>query len=477
LLFGKQKPNLLFFELGNIYMGYFKSWKFILPVLIVMAFWAGAVSSNISLPPAQAASDADYQKMRLFTEVLAEVQSKYVEEKALDDLITEALRGMVSGLDPHSAYLSQEEFKELQEDTKGSFSGVGIEITPKDGVLTVVSPIEGTPADLAGVKAGDQIIKIDGKLTKSMTLTEAIKAIRGERGTSVTLSLLREGESQLLDIKIVRDVIPIHSVRFNLLEEGYGYVRIISFQENTTRDLINALKTLQNQPVAIKGLILDLRNDPGGLLQEAVRVADQFLNEGIIVSTEGRSPGQKMVFRASAGQTTAANYPIICLVNNGSASASEIVAGALQDHKRAIIMGTTTFGKGSVQTIIPLADKGALKLTTARYYTPSGRSIQAEGIKPDMIVPLEIPAAQLDPAAETREKDIRGAMPSQNAQKIENSPETGKLQYPLDKLALDNQLQRALDQLKVWNVYFDSYLPGISPPNSPAAAPAQTDIM
>jgi carboxyl-terminal processing protease len=317
-------------------------------------------------------------------------------------------------------------------------------------------------------------MKIDGKLTKNMTLTEAIKAIRGERGTTVTLSIMREGESQLLDINIVRDVIPIHSVRFNLLEEGYGYVRIISFQENTTRDLVEALKTLQGRNEPLKGLVLDLRNDPGGLLQEAVRVTDQFLNEGIIVSTEGRSPGQKMVFRASPGQTTAGNYPVVCLVNNGSASASEIVAGALQDHKRAIIMGTTTFGKGSVQTIIPLGDKGALKLTTARYYTPSGRSIQAEGIKPDMVVPLEIPASQLDPAIETREKDIKGAMPSQNTAKPDKDRDVGKLQYPLEKLALDNQLQRALDQLKIWNVYFDSYLPTIA---VPAAAPGQADVM
>ncbi|MDR1397499.1 MAG: S41 family peptidase [Desulfarculales bacterium] len=449
-------------------MGHLKSWKFILPLLMLTAFLAGAMSSQITLPPARAASDADYEKMRLFTEVLAEVQSKYVEEKSLDDLIDEALKGMLNGLDPHSAYLTQAEFKELQDDTKGSFSGVGIEITPKDGALTVVSPIEGTPADLAGVKAGDQIMKIDGQLTKNMTLTEAIKAIRGERGTSVTLSLMREGESQLLDIAIVRDVIPIHSVRFNLLEEGYGYVRIISFQENTTRDLIKALETLQDQPAPLKGLVLDLRNDPGGLLQEAVRVADQFLNEGIIVSTVGRSPGQKMVFRASSTQTAAGNYPIVCLVNNGSASASEIVAGALQDHKRAIIMGTTTFGKGSVQTILPLSDKGALKLTTARFYTPSGRSIQAEGIKPDMIVPLELPSEQLDPAGEIREKDIRGAMPSQSAKPSENSGSAGKLQYPLEKLALDNQLQRALDQLKVWSTYFDSYLPALAPASTDA---------
>jgi carboxyl-terminal processing protease len=436
-----------------------KSFKFGLPVLLILSFWAGAVLSPITMPWAEAASDEDYQSMRLFTEVLAEIQSKYVEEKSVDILMTDALKGMVSSLDPHSAYLTPEEFKELQEDTKGSFSGIGIEITPKDGILTVVSPIEGTPADVAGVRAGDQIIKIDGKFTKSMSFTEAVKAIRGERGTKVTLSLGREGESQLREITIVRDVIPIHSVRFNLLEDGYGYVRIVSFQDNTSKDLIKALQTLQSQPTPLKGLVLDLRNDPGGLLQEAVHVADQFLTDGVIVTTSGRASNQQMVFRTSV-LTTAENYPIVCLVNNGSASASEIVAGALQDHKRAIIMGTTTFGKGSVQTVIPLEDKGALKLTTALYYTPSGRSIQAEGIEPDMVVPVEIPKESVDSSQEFREKDIRGAMPSQSPQRAGNAAQPdNKLLYPAEKFAVDNQLQRALDQLKLWHVYFGSYLP------------------
>ncbi len=439
--------------------------KFVLPVLVILAFWAGALSSHIALPWAQAASDADYQKMRLFTEVLAEVQTKYVEEKSLDQLMTDALKGMVSSLDPHSSYLTPEEFNELKEDTKGTFSGIGIEITPKDGVLTVVAPIEGTPADLAGVQAGDKIIKINGNLTRNMSLTEAVKSIRGERGTKVTLSLQRQGEGDLIEVAIVRDVIPIHSVRFNLLEDEYGYIRIVSFQENTSKDLIKALQTLQSQPTPIKGLVLDLRNDPGGLLQEAVRVADQFINEGIIVTTSGRTPDQQMVFRASR-LTAANNYPIVCLVNNGSASASEIVAGALQDHKRAIIMGTTTFGKGSVQTVIPLEDKGALKLTTARYYTPSGRSIQAEGIEPDMVVPLEVPKDTVEAGHEVRERDFRGAMPNQNQNqpKPVRNQEANKLQYPADKFAVDNQLQRALDQLKVWNAYFGSYFP------SPAVA-------
>lgn len=433
--------------------------KYVLPILVIMAFWAGAISSHVALPGANAATDADYQKMRLFTEVLAEVQSKYVEEKSLDELMTDALKGMVSSLDPHSAYLTPEEFNELKEDTKGSFSGIGIEITFKDGALTVVSPIEGTPADQAGVKAGDMIMKIDGKLTREMSFMEAVKSIRGERGTKVTLFLQRQGEANPIEISIVRDVIPIHSVRFNLLEEEFGYIRIVSFQENTSKDLIKALQTLQSQPTPLKGLVLDLRNDPGGLLHEAVSVADQFLTEGVIVSTAGRTPDQQKTYRATR-MTAANNYPIVVLVNHGSASASEIVAGALQDHKRAIIMGTTTFGKGLVQTVIPLEDKGALKLTTARYYTPNGRSIQAEGIQPDMVVPFEIPKETVDSSQEIRESDLRGAMGPQSPPKpVRPAQERNKLQYPEEKLAVDNQLLRALDQLKVWNAYFGSYFP------------------
>lgn len=436
-----------------------KIFKIALPVLIILAFWAGAMSSKTSLPVAHAATDSEYQKMRLFNDVLAEIQNKYVDEKSKDELITEALRGMVGSLDPHSAYLSPEEFKELQEDTKGSFSGIGIEITPRDGILTVVSPIEGTPADLAGLKAGDRIMMINGKLTKEMTFMESVKSIRGERGSKVNLSILREGENKLLEFSIVRDVIPVQSVRFNLLEDGYGYVRIVSFQENTAKDLIKALQTLQSQPEPIKGLVLDLRNDPGGLLLEAVAVADQFLSEGIIVSTAGRSAKDSQEYTATR-LTAANNYPVVCLVNNGSASASEIVAGALQDHKRAMIMGTTTFGKGSVQTVIPLEDKGALKLTTALYYTPNGRSIQAEGIVPDMIVPAELPKDTVDDSAQFRERDMRGAMPNSQPAPAGNRPaERNKLQYPEDKLAQDNQLQRALDQLKVWNAYFGAYFP------------------
>ncbi|MFH1033730.1 MAG: S41 family peptidase [Pseudomonadota bacterium] len=431
------------------------------PIIILALALALAVALPLlSRATARAAGDADYQRMRVFTEVMDEIEKKYVEKKTSEELITEALKGMVSSLDPHSSYLTPDEFKDLQIETKGSFQGVGIEITLKDGILTVVSPIEGTPAFLAGVHPGDRIIKIDGKLTKGMSLMDAVKMIRGPKDTKVTLTILREGAAKLQDIAINREVIPLRSVRFNILEDGYGYVRIASFQEDTTRDLIKALRVLQGQKVPLKGLVLDLRNDPGGLLQEAVSVADQFLKEGLIVSTKGRLPNQQMVFRASKN-TAAQDYPVIVLVNNGSASASEIVAGALQDNKRAIVLGTQTFGKGSVQTIIPLDDKGALRLTTARYYTPNGRSIQAKGIEPDLVVPFEPPVEKKGETPQTiREKDLSGAMAPEDrpaAQEDKAQPkdkeEADKLHMSADRLAKDNQLVRALDLLKAWQVF------------------------
>ncbi len=429
-------------------------------ILALAALLSWGACLFVSPPGARAASDEEYRRMRVFTEVLAEIQQKYVEKKSTDELITYAIKGMVSRLDPHSSYLTPEEFKDLQIETKGSFSGVGIEITMRDGVLTVVSPIEGTPAYQAGVQAGDRIIKINGKLTKGMSLMDAVKYIRGPKGSKVTLTVLREGAAKLKDITIVRDIIPLHSVRYYLLEDGYGYVRISNFQEDTTEDLVKALEVLQNRKPPLKGLVLDLRNDPGGLLQEAISVADQFLDQGVIVSTKGRLPSQDMVFRATS-TVTAGDYPIVCLVNNGSASASEIVAGALQDHKRAVILGTRSFGKGSVQTIIPLDDKGALRLTTARYYTPSGRSIQAKGIEPDVVVPFVKPAKEApkeEKSQAIREKDLNGAMaPEKDAEAAEEKKQAeeakSKLYYPAQRLRRDNQLTRALDLLKAWQVF------------------------
>ncbi|MFH1057257.1 MAG: S41 family peptidase [Pseudomonadota bacterium] len=457
------------------------SLKISLLVLGVAALVTLAVHLS-PLPRAQAASDADYQRMQVFTEVLGEIEKKYVEKKTQEELITEALKGMVSSLDPHSAYLTPDEFRDLQIETKGSFHGVGIEITLKDGILTVVSPIEGTPAFKAGVQAGDRIIKIDGKLTKGMSLMDAVKLIRGPKGSKVTLTVLREGAPKLLDYAIARDLIPLRSVRFNLLEDGYGYVRIASFQEDTTNDLVKALRVLQSQKLPLKGLVLDLRNNPGGLLQEAVSVSDVFLKGGVIVSTKGRLAGQQMTYSAHK-DAVAGDYPIIVLVNNGSASASEIVAGALQDHKRALLLGITTFGKGSVQTILPLEDRGALRLTTARYYTPSGRSIQAKGIEPDLVVPFEPPAKDKkndNPSQAIREKDLSGVLPAEEtappaplappSQEPAKAKDNGdaKLYMAADKLNDDNQLVRALDLLKAWQVFAGM-------PARPVPAPAAPD--
>jgi carboxyl-terminal processing protease len=425
-------------------------------IILALAVTAALAWPRLFLDSTHAAADTEYQMIKVFTEVLAEIENKYVEKKAPEELITEALKGMVSSLDPHSAYLTPDEFGDLQIETKGSFHGVGIEITLKDGVFTVVSPIEGTPAYLAGVQTGDRIIKIDGKLTKGMGLHDAVKSIRGLKGTQVTLTLMRESAQKMTEVAITRDVIPLHSVRYNLLEDGFGYVRISSFQENTTTDLIKALQTLQGQKTPLRGLVLDLRNDPGGLLQEAVSVADQFLKEGVIVSTKGRQASQQMIFKAS-GHGKVGDYPVICLINNGSASASEIVAGALQDHKRAMTLGTTTFGKGSVQSIIPLEGKGALRLTTARYYTPRGRAIQAKGIEPDLNVPFEASDAKKsegETSASIREKNLSGAIPTEDKPaKPVGEAEGNKLLMTADKLAEDNQLRRALELLKAWEVF------------------------
>jgi len=335
---------------------------------------------------ASATEEGTYEQLKLFASVYDLVQRYYVTEVEPQKLIYGAIEGMLRSLDPHSSFLKPTDYKELQIETKGSFTGIGIEISLRDGILTVVSPIEGTPAYKAGLKANDKIIKIEGKSTKNMGLIEAVKLLRGPKGTKVTISIFREGWNQLKDVTLTRDVIPIKSVRYHTLEQGYGYVRISNFQNKTSLELRKALNDLEKEG-ELKGLVLDLRNNEGGLLDQAVKVADQFLDEGLIVYTDGRIKDQIMRFTAHPDPEPS-TYPIVILVNEGSASASEIVAGALQDHKRALVMGTQTFGKGSVQTIIPLEDGAAVRLTTALYYTPSGRSIQAKGIVPDIIVPF-----------------------------------------------------------------------------------------
>jgi carboxyl-terminal processing protease len=343
------------------------------------------------------------EELRAFSDVFARIKSDYVEPVTDKKLITEAITGMLSGLDPHSSYLDEEAFKELQVGTHGEFGGLGIEVGMEDGLVKVVSPIEDTPAFQAGIKSGDLIIKLDDTLVKGLTLNEAVKRMRGKPGTKITLTVTRKGEAKLLTFTLTRAVIKVQSVKSKLIEPGYAFIRITQFQERTGENLASALDNMYKQSQGeLKGLVLDLRNDPGGLLNSAVGVSAAFLpRDALVVYTEGRTSDAKMRLNA-----TPANYvrghgdkedylrdlpaavktvPMVVLVNGGSASASEIVAGALQDHKRAVVLGTQTFGKGSVQTILPLGNSTAIKLTTARYFTPSGRSIQAKGIVPDII--------------------------------------------------------------------------------------------
>ncbi|MCZ6564824.1 MAG: S41 family peptidase [Gammaproteobacteria bacterium] len=330
------------------------------------------------------------EDLRVFTDVYARKKQDYVTEVDDSMLIENAIRGMLSGLDPHSSFLDEEQFRELQIGTSGEFGGLGIEVGMENGFVKVIAPIDDTPAERAGVKAGDLIIRLDGKSVKGLALGEAVKLMRGKKGSKIDLTILREGEDSPLNIIITRDVIRVRSVRSRILEPGIGYVRISNFQSKTTRGLLDAVESLKKKNKGeLKGLVLDLRNNPGGVLTGAVGVSDAFLKDNkLIVYTEGRVEDSELRYNASTGDSIN-GAPLVVLINQGSASASEIVAGAMQDHNRATILGTTSFGKGSVQTILPLKENAALKLTTARYYTPAGRSIQGEGIVPDVLLQVE----------------------------------------------------------------------------------------
>ncbi|MBI4745845.1 MAG: S41 family peptidase [Deltaproteobacteria bacterium] len=400
-----------------------------------------------------------YESLKVFTDALSLIQKNYVEKVNSKDLVYGAMKGMLEGLDPHSSFMNPDTFKEMQVDTRGEFGGLGIEITMKDGILTVVSPIEDTPAFKAGIKAGDIIIKIDGKGTKDLTLMDAVKMMRGPKGTQVTITVVRETFAEPRDFTVTRDIIAVKSVKSKTLESGYGYVRVAQFQEKTDTDLDNVLDKMEKENGGLKGLVLDMRNNPGGLLDQAVKVSDDFLESGLIVYTDGRIEGQKMTFSAKK-EGIRPNYPIVVLVNSGSASASEIVAGALQDHGRALILGTQTFGKGSVQTIYPLEDGSALRLTTARYYTPSGRSIQAKGITPDIILETEKVKKALPRAfREVREKDldghllVPGAKPEKEEKTDKPKGKEEKAEAQIDAEPEDIQLNRALELLKSWQVF------------------------
>lgn len=431
------------------------------PLLITLSIF---IFINLNLnEKVSAVTNEAYEKLKIFSDALTLIQKNYVEEVKLNDLIYGAIKGMLETLDPHSAFLTPDAYKELQLETKGSFGGIGIEITMKDGILTVVSPIEDTPAFKAGILSGDQILKIDGKSTKNMNLTDAVKRMRGEEGTKVTLTIMREGFTEPRDFTITRAIIQIKSVKYKMLPDELGYIRITQFQEKTEHDFKEALKKLEEGEKPLKGLILDLRNNPGGLLDQAVKICDIFLEDGLIVYTEGRVENQKIKFTAHKDNETH-DYPMVVLVNGGSASGSEIVAGALQDQGRAVIVGTQTFGKASVQTIIPLDDGSGIRITTARYYTPKGRSIQAKGITPDIIVEEKIPSRSESKNFKfLKEADLEKHLPGEEREEpLEQIPPEEKsreLKTPEDESKKeDPPLDEAIRLLKSWSIFKANYL-------------------
>jgi carboxyl-terminal processing protease len=403
------------------------------------ALAVGVVSSQI------VNAQGTYEDLRSFVDVLNVIKKNYVDEVKTKDLVSGAIKGMLSSLDPHSGYMSPEAFKEFQVETKGEFGGLGIQISMKDSILTVIAPIEDTPAYMAGIKAGDKILKIDGESTKNMSIQDAVSKMRGPKGKPVTLNIFREGWTEPKDIPIVRDIIKIKSVKSKMLKDDIGYIKLTQFQEMTSDDLTKALKDLKEK--GMKSIILDLRNDPGGLLNSAVDVSGQFLPpKKLVVYIKGRT-GDKIEYFTEGDDPTYTDLPMVVLVNQGSASASEIVAGALKDWNRAVIVGVQTFGKGSVQTLIPLSDGAGLRLTTAKYYTPSGVSIQNVGITPDIVVKLE--AKDGKGISVIREKDLEGHL--QNEKNIQAPDDEDKV--PLEVQEKDDvQLQRAIDALKTWEV-------------------------
>jgi carboxyl-terminal processing protease len=430
-------------------------------MLITAIVFTGIMLNKwILLENVSAQEDYHYKRIKTFAESLTLIKKNYVEEVVEKDLVYGAIRGMLNSLDPHSSFMPPEIFKEMQIDTKGEFGGLGIQIGIKNKVLTIIAPIEDTPAYRAGVKAGDKIIKINGELTKDISLHDAVTKLRGPKGTSVTITILREGLEKPKDITIVRDIIKLKSVKSKLIEKEIGYVKLTQFQERTSADLKKALKDLVKEDIS--AIILDLRNNPGGLLKGAVDVTSQFLPpKKLVVYIKGRS-GDKTKFD-TANTNDYFDYPMVVLVNEGSASASEIVAGALQDWGQAVILGTQTFGKGSVQTVIPLSDGSALRLTTARYYTPNGRSIQTTGITPDITVKLK-PTDGTPTHPIFREKDLEKHLENdikkedKEGDDKEGKEKEGK-QKEVSEVPLqvaeedDNQLQRAIDLLKGWRVF------------------------
>ena len=391
-----------------------------------------------------------YKQLNLFGDVFQRVQEQYVEEVTDKKLIESAISGMLQSLDPHSSYLSPDSYKDMQVKTKGTFGGLGIEITMEDGVVKVVSPIDDTPAANAGMKSGDLIIGINGDSIRGLSINEAVSQLRGPIGSKVIITVVRD-EKDPFEIEIVRDVIKIRSVRHNIIK-NIGYVRLTTFSDTTTSGMEKSIIEIKKEiGDKFQGLVLDLRNNPGGLLNQSISVADAFLNQGEIVSTQGRKDNDTSRIFAKKGDVINGK-PLIVLINSGSASASEIVAGALKDHSRAIIVGTRSFGKGSVQSIIPLAGNGAMRLTTARYYTPSGISIQAKGIEPDILVEAGITELSKKSIENRREENLRGALDKK--EKLDEKKKENKTNLsPVEKLLQDNQISRAIDLIRGINLY------------------------
>lgn len=423
-------------------------------ILFFSVLLGGGVSLGVfSARSIMAMAEDRYTELQNFTKVLNLVQQYYVEEVDIKKLVYGGIKGMLRELDPHTNFLPPDIYKEFENETSGEFGGLGIEISLEDGVISVISPIEDTPAWKAGILPGDKIIAIDGKATKGLSIVEAAKDMRGKEGTSVKLLIVREGLEKPQEFVIKRGKVRVKSAKYIDLDEGFAYVRITSFIENTEENLLDAIKKHKDKHGDLKGLILDLRRNPGGLLDQAVKVSDMFLNGGVIVSTMGRNKKEKEVIYAKQ-EGTMAQFPLIVLINGSSASASEIVAGALQDNKRAVIMGERSFGKGSVQSVVKLGDGSGLKLTVAKYYTPSGISIQAEGIKPDVVlenVDTEAYKKSIINTRTIREKDIQGHLRGdhEDDQKVEAKK---KLTPKEELLTEDFQVMQAFNHLKAWNV-------------------------
>jgi carboxyl-terminal processing protease len=389
------------------------------------------------------------QQLRTFADIFGRIKANYVEPVEDEVLLENAIRGMVSGLDPHSNYLDADDYKELQVGTKGEFGGLGIEVGMEDGFVKVISPIDDTPAQRAGVRSGDLIVRLDDTPVKGLSLNEAVALMRGKPGTSLELTIVRKGEEKPLKISVVRDIIRVVSIKSRLLDKRFAYLRISQFQANTTSDMLKSLKKLKKEIRGpLQGMVLDLRNNPGGVLNAAVSVSDAFLESGLIVYTEGRESDSQLRFEA-APDDVLDGAPIVVLVNEGSASASEIVAGALQDQKRAVIMGSRTFGKGSVQTIIPITETAAVKLTTARYFTPSGRSIQAEGIEPDIeLEDLMLSEAHEGGVKPIKESNLSGHLLNGDGLEDEEAKQAKSIDENQDMVKKDYQLGEALNLLR-----------------------------